>query len=112
MPGTRAGICCSVCSLQWVGVCMATSGNTGIFEDCCLQRSLTLFALSETLCLLVIDFPLTLNHKGPSVSWKFFGLPREAAPHEPADILVTSTYSWQRFPLIPLPRTATGIAIA
>lgn len=72
----------------------------------------SVFASSETLCLLVIDFSLILNHKEPSVSWKFLGLPRKAAPTEPPDILVTSTHFWQRSPRILLPRTATGIAIS
>ena len=41
MHSTRAGICWSVCSLQWTGVRAVTNGNTGIFEDCCLQLSPT-----------------------------------------------------------------------
>lgn len=59
MHCTRAGICCSVRSLQWVGEHVVTNGNIGIFEDRCLQLSLT-------LCLLYQKPSGSVIHRFPS----------------------------------------------
>lgn len=78
---------------------MLTNQNIGIFEDHFLRLSLTVFcSFRNPPCLLFLDFPLILNCKEPSASWKVLSLPWKAVPSELSDILVTSTWFWQSTP--------------